>query len=58
MNPGVGEERCSKVEDKVDASKLLKGLEEDAGECPGADTIIRGSEAVSVGACTKFLLVL
>jgi len=49
VNPGVSEERCSKVEDKVDASKLLPGLEEDTSECPDADTIIRGSEAVKVG---------
>jgi hypothetical protein len=58
VNPGVGEERCPKVEDKVDASKLLPGLDEDAGECPEADPIIRGPEAVKVGTCTNFFLVL
>ena len=58
MNPGVGEEGCPKVEDKVDASKLLPGLEEDTRECSEADTIICGSEAVKVGAFTEFLFVL
>ena len=58
MNPGVGEKGRPKVEDKVDASKLLPGLDEDTGECPEADTIIRGSEAVNVGTFTEFLLVL
>jgi hypothetical protein len=58
VNPGVGEERCPKVEDKVDASKLLPGLDEDTGERPKSYTIIRGSEAVHVGTCTNFLLVL
>ena len=57
MNPGVSEEGCPKVEDKVDASKLLPGLEEDTGECPEADTIIRVSEAVKVGTFAEFLLV-
>jgi hypothetical protein len=56
--PGVGEEGCPKVEDKVDASKLLPGLKEDASECPEADTIIRGSETVQVGFCTDFVFVL
>ena len=58
MNPGIGEEGCPKVEDKVDASKLLPGLDEDTGESPEEDTIIRGSEAVHVGFCANFLLVL
>ena len=58
MNPGISEEGCPKVEDKVDPSKLLPGLQEDTGECSEADTIIRGSEAVQVGLCTNFLLVL
>jgi hypothetical protein len=57
VNPGVGKEGCPKVEDKVDASKLLPGLDEYTGECPEEDTIIRGSETVKVGACTNFLLV-
>jgi hypothetical protein len=40
VNAGVGEEGCPKVEDKVDASKLLPGLDEDAGECLEANTVI------------------
>ena len=58
MNPGVSEEGCPKVEDEVDSSKLLPCLDGDTGECPEEDTIIRGSEAVHVGTCTNFLLVL
>ena len=58
MNAGIGEKGRPKVEDKVDPSKLLPGLDEDTGECPEADTIIRGSEAVQVGLCANFLLVL
>jgi hypothetical protein len=58
VNPGVGEEGCPKVEDKVDASKLLPGLDEDTGERPEEDTIFRGPEAVYVGTCTNFFLVL
>ena len=58
MNPGVSEEGCSKVEYKVDASELLPGLDEDTSECAEADTIIRRSEAVNVGAFAEFFLVL
>ena len=58
MNPGVSEEGCPKVEDKVDASKLLPGLDEDTRKCPKPHAIIRGSEAVKVGTCTNFFLVL
>jgi len=58
VDPGVCEEGCPKVEDKVDSSKLLPGLDEDTGERPEANTIIRRSEAVQVGSYTNFLLVL
>ena len=58
MNPGVGEEGRPKVENKVDASKLLPALDEDTGEGPETHPIIRRSEAVHVRTCTSFLFVL
>ena len=32
MDPNACEERCAKVKERVDASKLLQGKEEDADE--------------------------
>ena len=48
MESGVGEESRAEVEDKVDASKLLPGLDEDTRQCTEADAIVRGPEAVKV----------
>jgi hypothetical protein len=58
VNSGVCEEGRAKVEDKVDASELLPGLDEDTSERPEAEAIIRGPEAVKVATCANFLLVL
>ena len=48
MDSSVCEESGSEVEDEIDASKLLTGLEEDARESAEADAIVGGSEAVKV----------
>ena len=57
MNSGVCEENRAKVEDKVDASKLLPGLDEDTSECTKADAIIRVTETVKVRTCTECFFV-
>jgi len=48
VESGVGEESRAEVEDKVDASELLPGLDEDTRQSTEADAIVRGSEAVKV----------
>ena len=48
MDSSVCEESGAEVEDEIDTSKLLPGLEEDTRESTEADAIVGGSEAVKV----------
>jgi hypothetical protein len=57
LDTSVREESSAKVEDEVDAGELLPCLEEDTSKSAESDTIVRGTEAIKVGALAKLLLV-
>ena len=56
-NPRVLEKCGTIIGDEVDASELLPGLDEDTGKGTEKDSVVGGTEAVSVRRLAQFLLV-